>query len=261
MSHRADEFRRRMARRKKNRQSEEEQVSRQTSLYVSDEEKYGSYSFPSYEANPIEEKNNKPNHPLFRADLFIFKILFSACLILLTAIAFKGNSPVFQEVRSSVTYALEEEFQFAIVAKWYREQFGNPTALFNQTDQKAEKSEKVTNELAVPASGRITESFKDNGQGIIVETNSPVVKPMNEGMVYEVAEKPNTGLTIMIKHADGTKSWYGDLDEVNVSLYDYVEKDQALGKIKINENKKGLYYFAIEQGNNFIDPIQVISFD
>lgn len=254
MSHRADEIRKRIAKRK--RQNQVNEFSEQTSLYVSEEEKYGSYSFPPYETDPPDEKGG---HPLFRIDFFMFKLLFSVCLVLLTAIVFKGNNPLFQEAKNAVTYSLEEEFQFATVSKWYHEQFGHPTALFNQTDKKEDN--KVENELAVPASGKITESFKDNGQGIIVETNSPVVKPMNEGTVQEITKKPDTGLTIMIQHADGTKSWYGDLDEVNVSLYDYVMKDQELGKIKMNENQKGLYYFAIEQGNNFIDPIQVIRFD
>ena len=95
----------------------------------------------------------------------------------------------------------------------------------------------------------------------MVETESPSVEAIEEGIILEIAEKTDTGLTIVLQHADGTKSWYGNLNEIDVTLYAFVEKGTELGKIKTTENEKGTYYFAIKKGDDFIDPIQVMSFD
>jgi stage IV sporulation protein FA len=129
MSHRADEVRKRIAKRKNDRGlSNDNEMSKRTSLFLSDEERYGAYSPPTYEGGP---DNGKGGHPLFRAEVFMFKILFSAVLILITAIVFKNGSPMFEQARSAITYSLEEEFQFAAVSSWYRDQFGEPLALFD----------------------------------------------------------------------------------------------------------------------------------
>jgi len=263
MSHRADEVRKRIAKRKREKglsNGNSHEPSR-TSLFISDEERYGGiYSPPTYEGGPGKSNGG---HPLFRTEVFMFKILFSAILVLVTAIVFKNGAPMFDQAKSVINYSLEEEFQFAAVSKWYQDQFGEPLALFQPKDENKTETENDTQmvQLAVPASGKVLESFKDNGQGIMVETNRPSVEAMNEGIIIEAGEKGQTGLTIVLQHADGTKSWYGNLDKVDVALYDYVEKGKELGKIKLSENQKGTYYFAIKKGDAFIDPIQVIQFE
>ncbi|MBM7605754.1 stage IV sporulation protein FA [Metabacillus crassostreae] len=262
MSHRADEIRKRIAKRKRERgTSSEQDYSKRTSLFMSDEERHGGfYAPPNYDMGP---NKNQSGHPLFRTEVFIFKVLLSAVLILVTAIVFKNGSPMFDQAKSVITYSLEEEFQFAAVSTWYRDQFGEPLALFNTNKETSDVVDEKTQtaQLAVPASGKILESFKDNGQGIMVETNKPTVEAMNEGIIIEASEKAETGLTIVVMHADGTKSWYGNLDKVNVALYDFVKKGTELGKIKLSEKQKGTYYFAIKKGDAFIDPIQVIKFE
>lgn len=261
MSHRADEVRKRIAKRKREKGfSNDKEVSKQTSLFLGDEEKYGVYSPPTYEAGP---GNDKGGHPLFSTEVFIFKLLLSAVIVLIAAIAFKNGAPIFNEVRSAITYSLEEEFQFAAVSKWYEEQFGEPLALFEPKAEESENSQNAngSDQLAAPASGKVLESFEDNGQGIMVETDLPSVEAMNEGIIIEAGEKADTGLTIVLQHADGTKSWYGNLDKIDVALYDFVEKGKELGKIKLSENQKGTYYFAIKKGDDFIDPNQVIQFE
>ncbi|MBO1514771.1 M23 family metallopeptidase [Metabacillus bambusae] len=261
MSHRADEVRKRIAKRKRERGlSETSETSKPTSLFLSDEERYGVYSPPTYEGGPNKDNGD---HPLFRTEVFMFKVLFSAIIVLVTAIVFKNSAPIFQDVKSTITYSLEEEFQFAAVSSWYRDRFGEPLALFETKTEESKDSEGATQsaEFAVPANGKVLETFEDNGQGIMVETDRPSVEAMNEGIIIEAGEKSDTGLTIVLQHADGTKSWYGNLDKIDVALYDFVEKGKELGKTKLSENQKGTYYFAIKKGDAFIDPIQVIQFE
>ncbi|KKI92309.1 hypothetical protein WQ54_09965 [Bacillus sp. SA1-12] len=260
MSHRADEVRKRIAKRKRERGLVNEQdTSKRTSLFLSDEERYGVYTPPTYEGGP---GNGNGGHPLFRAEVFIFKLLFSAVIVLVAAIAFKNGAPIFQKAQSAINYSLEEEFQFAAVSSWYREQFGEPLALFNPTSGDNEKENQTeTAGLSVPATGKVLETFEDNGQGIMVETNRPSVEAINEGIIVEAGEKSDNGLTIVIQHADGTESWYGNLEKIDVALYDFVEKGKELGKTKLNENQKGTFYFAIKKGDEFIDPNKVIQFE
>jgi stage IV sporulation protein FA len=47
-----------------------------------------------------------------------------------------------------------------------------------------------------------------------------------------------------------------------VKLYDFIEAGKEVGKAMNNEEgTKGIFYLAIKQGDHFIDPIQVISFE
>ncbi|MGN7939663.1 MULTISPECIES: M23 family metallopeptidase [Bacillaceae] len=262
MSHRADEVRKRIAKRKREKgllPSGTNESFKRTSLYVTDEERYGGYTPPVYEDGPTNSKNG---HPLFRIEVFMFKLLFSAVIVLLVAIIFKNSNPAFDQVKSTISYAMEEEFQFAAVSSWYREQFGEPLALFetNQEDKTSDKDSE-TAQLAMPATGKVLETFKENGQGIMVETDMPTVKALDEGVIIKAEEMPDTGLTMVVQHGDGSESWYGNLDKMNVALYTFVKKGTELGDIKLNENQKGTYYFAIKKGDDFIDPNQVIPFD
>lgn len=259
MSHRADEIRKRISKRKKERQPgvvrNFEKKGFTDIPYVSDEEKYGQVSLPAYEAGP---ENEKILHPLFRSDLFILKILLSACLVLFSAIVFKNNT--FQPLQFYVHEALNEEFQFAAASKWYEEKFGSPLTVFQQgSDQSGKEVEQA--QFSLPASGKVLESFEDNGHGIMVETNKTVVEAVNEGIVIEAGKKEETGLTVVLQHADGTESWYGNLEKVNVALYDFVQSKKEIGSIKQNETEKGTYYFAIKKGDTFVDPVQVTSIE
>lgn len=92
--------------------------------------------FPEYQEQhdftwfSMNEGMKNTEHPLFNREIFLFKILASACLVLIVAIAFKNQSQQLEPVRSTVTQVMEKEFQFAMVADWYEDTFGKPLALF-----------------------------------------------------------------------------------------------------------------------------------
>ncbi|WP_078545345.1 M23 family metallopeptidase [Litchfieldia alkalitelluris] len=260
MSHRANEIRKRIAKRKRERLPSSPSPNRRgpTPFLMNEEEKYGHDSFSSYDGGPGEG-----GHPLFRKEVFMFKILVSVCLVLVVAILFKNGSAQFDPARTFVSETMQNDFQFTAVSEWYEEQFGNPLALF-PTEKEKETESEVANvpQYAVPATGRVLESFEKNGQGIMVETGSnSSVKVMDSGTVMFAGTREDTGKTVMIQHADGSQTWYGNLESIAVPLYTYVKVGDEVGKVTDTENEKGMFYFAIKQGNTFIDPIQVIQFD
>jgi stage IV sporulation protein FA len=254
MNRRAREIRKRIEKRRKERHHYG--TSHQELWEITDEERYGQ-PVVTYDRYTFEEK-----HPLFRKETFILKMFFSACLVLVTAILFKNPSGSLEPARQFVKDAMEKEFQFATVSKWYEKQFGEPLA-FISTD--TENQTKTTlKQYAVPASGRVLESFKKNGQGVMVETASNAkVEAVNEGIVIFAGTKEKLGKTVIIQHADGSESWYGNLGTIAVKLYDFVETGKEVGTAMTSshDQTKAVFYFAIKQGDHFIDPIQVISFE
>ncbi|WP_044894641.1 M23 family metallopeptidase [Bacillus alveayuensis] len=252
MGNRADEIRKRIARRKRQRH-----MPRQAFFEFADEEKYGGHSIITYNGY-----SDKDSHPLFRKEVFLFKTFLSVCLVLIIAILFKNSSSHLEPIRSFVKSSMEQEFQFAAVSEWYEQQFGKPLALLPKEKQQG-GNDGV--QYAVPASGhvRVLESFDVNGQGVMVETGAEAsVEAMNDGVVVFAGTKDKLGKTVIIQHADGTESWYGNLGKISVKLYDFVEMRKEVGKAINNaDNTKGVFYFAIKQGDQFIDPIQVISFE
>ncbi|WP_416827492.1 peptidoglycan DD-metalloendopeptidase family protein [Ectobacillus polymachus] len=214
-------------------------------------------ALPVEEQSPAIIEEVSQEHPLFKKEIFLMKILFSSILVLGTAIIMKNPSSSLQDIRKTIETTMHEEFQFAYVSQWYEQQFGKPLTFLPSS----EKKESGT--YAVPATGKVLQTFKSNGQGVIVETSSnAVVDAVDGGVAIFVGKKADLGNTIIIQHGDGTQSWYGNLSQVSVSVYDSVKKQQKIGVVQNNGNgKTGNFYFALKKNEMFIDPIQVISFE
>ncbi|WP_433743419.1 peptidoglycan DD-metalloendopeptidase family protein [Falsibacillus pallidus] len=256
MSNRADEIRKRIAKRKNTKQFN---GSSNRSAYIpADEEKYGGERFSSFESGPSDQ------HPLWNKEVFLFKILLSAVLVLGVAVLYRGSSPVFKEPKKYVEKMMSSEFQFAAVSDWYQEQFGKPLALFpNDPKDTGDQVAGSKPHYAVPA-GKVLESFRANGRGIMLETESeePVVS-LSKGVVIFAGKKDDLGNTVIIQHPDKkTESWYGHLDSISVSEYESVEDGMVVGKpSKRGEGESGEFYLAIKKGDEFVDPLQVISLE
>ena len=82
------------------------------------------------------EEGEKEIHPLFRKEVFLFKVLLSAILVLSVAILFKNAPSSFDGTRAVTEKVMQEEFQFATISKWYENQFGKPSCSFLQMRKK-----------------------------------------------------------------------------------------------------------------------------
>lgn len=258
MRSKADEMRKRMMKRKK----EKERMERMNHgrLFFSEEERHGFDRLPSYDIGPGEG-----NHPLFKKEVFLFKVLASACLVLIVAILFRSPSDEADKVQHYIKQTMGQEFQFAAVSDWYVRQFGKPLALLPAKNPNEDSVDGLSeeNEYALPASGKILEDFGDNGQRITIETGKgAAVEAMNEGLVHFVGMKEGFGKTVIVQHADKSETWYGNLNGIDVNLYEYISKGTKVGSAMDSaDNTKGAFYFAIKKGDHFIDPVQVIKFE
>lgn len=206
-------------------------------------------------------------HPLFRTNIFVAKCLLAACLVLAAGIVYKQSGKGFDPIKSSVATVMTNDFKFAQVSNWYEDTLGSPLAFLPMVgDEKVQKKQGKENgkvAFAEPVSGQVTRQFSDKSKGVMVQTaaNSSI-KAVKDGLVLFVGEKDDTGKTVVIQHDNGAESWYGELDEIEVKPYDYVKKEQVIGKVTDKTNKKySSFYFALKEGGKFIDPIQVMSFE
>lgn len=258
MSSRADDIRKRMAKRKKEMEKNKPVQKKSKKMnWLQDEERHGFDQLPSYDSPPPKDSNT--NHPLFKKEVFLFKVLVSACLFLIVAIMFKNDGAIFEKPKAFVVEAMDKNFQFATVINWYEEQFGQTFALLpkKQTEESVEEAQP-----SLPATGKVLQAFEQDGQKISIETNmGEKVEAANGGVVEFIGEKPGFGQTVIIQHADQSQSWYGNLAEIDVKAYDYVEKSAEVGEAATKEDGKGLFYFAIKKGDDFVDPSQVIPFE
>ncbi|MBT2754580.1 M23 family metallopeptidase [Mesobacillus foraminis] len=255
MGSRADDIRKRILKRKKDKERLEGRI--QTRPLPQAEELYGFEKLPSYDVGPGEG-----GHPLFKKEVFLFKILASACLVLIVAILFRSEAEKAQPVKTFVKATMETEFQFAAVSDWYEKQFGKPLALL-PVNKAENNTETEGTQYALPASGKILEDFGDNGQKITIETGKDAsVEAMSEGLVRFAGTKEGFGKTIIIQHADKSESWYGNLSGFDVNVYEYIEKGAKVGKASnASDGEKASFYFAIKKGDDFVDPIGVIKFE
>jgi stage IV sporulation protein FA len=260
MGSRADDIRKRIEKRKRERDRVENRSRPMNRSNLPEtEELYGFDKLPTYDAGPGDG-----NHPLFKKEVFMMKILASACLVLVVAILFRSDTERAEPIKNFVTNTMETDFQFAAVSDWYQDQFGKPLALLPTKEQEAKVPDSSSNtHYALPASGKILEDFGDNGQRITIETGKDApVEAMSEGLVRFVGEKEGFGKTVIIQHADKSESWYGNLADFDVNVYEYISSGVSVGKASsAGSEEKGSFYFAIKKGDDFIDPIGVIKFE
>ncbi|KGX89011.1 M23 family metallopeptidase [Pontibacillus litoralis] len=245
-------IRKSIAQRKKQRSVKgERQHANSTVTYVQEEEKHGYLPFSS---STEEEKLGSGQY----MTTFVFKSLLSAILFFAVAIMYQWDMESFEKPRAFVHHAVTEEFPFASVNKWYEESFGEPFAFLPQHIE--ENVPVITEEYALPVSGSIQQSFQENGQGIqIVTEQQQEVRATDEGIVLFAGKKKNTGNTVIIQHADGAKSYYGMLHNIDVTQYEQVPNQQVIGTTQAEAGEP--FFFAIQQGEKYVDPIQVIQVD
>lgn len=106
---------------------------------------------------------------------------------------------------------------------------------------------------------KITQSFKENGKGILLGTPQPTeVRAMGPGVVVVCTRnpRPSGDWTVVIRHPDGSKSIYGMLPQASVRIGSRVKGGDPIGWVQ-----QGNLYVAFKQGEVFLDPAAVIGLD
>lgn len=159
---------------------------------------------------------------------FMIAIIFFLISIIFTNYSDK-NLLLYKE------YVFTESLPFTKLKGWYEDLFGEvlPTQDNTQT---------VFNGKLVYKD--ISEYY--DGEKLLVSKNT-LVNNITSGVVVFSGEKDNYGNTVIIQGIDGVDIWYGNLENVSVSLYDYIETGNVIG-----QTKDEYLYLVIKKDNEYI---------
>lgn len=132
-------------------------------------------------------------------------------------------------------HVLTESIPFTKIKGWYED-------LFGEVLPKNDNNQMVMNGHLVYKS---IENYKDGE--VLSLTSNTLINNLTSGVVVYAGEKEGYGETVIIQGVDGVDIWYGNLTNVSVKLYDYVEKNKLIG-----ETKDDKLYLVIKKNNEFI---------
>ena len=174
----------------------------------------------------INKRRRNKTHPLVKERKkrkLINKLTILLLLVLGMVIGIKTNKDFKQFVKVKV---FEETFPFSKINNLYQKYFGTSLpfegVLKNDTDTVFK--EKLTYLKK--------EKYQD---GLKLTVSKEYLAPVLEsGMVVFIGDKESYGKTVIIQQIDGIDVWYSNMDNINVNLYDYIEKGTLIGSVKDN---------------------------
>lgn len=180
-------------------------------------------------------KNKKPTKQKNTLYKFIIRLFICILIVLGTLIFIKYDKNGKQIIYK---YLYENNINFATINNWYQEHFGDILPFQNTIK---EKTKLVFNENLVYKDA----SIYKNGVKLNVEDNY-LVPIIESGIVVFIGNKDDYGKTVIIEQIDGVNVWYGNIDNINVSLYDYVSKGELLAEASKS------FYMAFQKNGKFL---------
>lgn len=171
----------------------------------------------------IKKKNKKTNKNRSSLYGFISKLLITIILTLITLILLKSNNK-FKTFFYNKVY--DNNISFATINKWYENHFGSSIPF----------KELVEKDTKAVFNNKLEYSKKEkhlDGVKLSVDKNY-LVPILESGMVVYIGKKEGYGNTVIVQQVNGVDVWYGNINNPNVKLYDYVEKGKLLGDVKNN---------------------------
>ena len=161
-------------------------------------------------------KKKKDNNKSINLTKFLLVII----LTLITLIAIKKDIK-FKEL--FYKYIYEDSINFAKINEYYEKIFGSYIPFEDTTN----KVTPVFNEkLTYISSNKYLDGVK-----LTVEKNY-LVPVLQSGLVVYMGEKEGYGNTVIVQGIDGIDIWYGNVTNISISLYDYIDKKSLLGTTK-----------------------------
>ena len=166
---------------------------------------------------------------------YITKTLITIIILLLLLIGFKWNKTFKQQFNK---YVYHTNFPFQAMKDFYQKYFGEDII-----SQKIDNTTPVFNETL----SYQKENLYQDGVKLAVDKNY-MTPSLESGIVVFIGEKENYHQTVIVQGMNGIDIWYGNMEQVNVKLYDYVEKGALIGQVK-----EETLYLAYQKDGNFVN--------
>jgi stage IV sporulation protein FA len=221
------------------------------------------------------KKENGHFRPTGHSGFNLFRSLLRRTIV--SAVIFAGVWGLFQ-LNASWTVApktviadvLHNDMDFAAATAWYERNFGGTPSflpvLGHTTD--VVNGSGVRPLLGKPISGTVVQPFALSMKGIEIVPEAATagglvqVVSSGAGRVLEVLGDASTGYTVVIQHSGKVTAIYGRMNEIDVQVSDWVEAGNAVGSLKAGSTEQpATLYFAIKEGEDYVDPAEVVALD
>ena len=128
-----------------------------------------------------------------------------------------------------------KNISFSKINNLYEKYFGK-VAILDEIEKKT--TVKIEPVFSEKLSYTDKSDYKE-GVKLVVEDNY-LVPIVESGIVVYIGDKDNYGYTVIIQQVNGVDLWYVGVKNVNLKLYEYVEKGKLLGEV--TDNNLYLYY-------------------
>ena len=147
---------------------------------------------------------------------FIFKSLIVAVITIILLIGMKSSIKFKTEFYK---YVYDTNIPFAKFDNLYNKYFKD----FNINN----KSDKIKLVSSEKLSYKEKEDY-EGGVKLKVSKNYSI-QAQNSGIIVFLGKKEKFGNTIIVQQTNGVDVWYGNIDNANYKLYDYVSKGDIIG--------------------------------
>ncbi len=181
---------------------------------------------------------------------------------------FKLDMPGSTEARSWMVSSVTRDMDFQAVEAWYGETFGGSPSFFpfNKDEPDTLEASALLNpsDTAIPVQGTLVQNYAENGAGVKVAASSGSdVYAIYTGLVQQVTQNQDGGITILVQHQNHILTVYGHLEKASVKPNDWVETGQQIGQLGATGDGQsdGVLYFAVQQNGKSLNPADVVAFD
>lgn len=195
----------------------------------------------------MQKKSNKKSKKVKYIKSIIYKSLITVVLVLGVLILTKSSNKYKAIIKQNV---FDKNFSFAEANKIYTKYLGSALPFKDVKLFKEEVKPTFEEKLKYTETNKYLDGVK-----LTVEKNYLV--PIQEsGLVVFKGEKEGYGNIVIIQQVNGVDMWYGNLGNINVNLYDYVEKGSLLGEVKDTN-----LYLVYQKDGKYIDYKEYIKED
>ena len=180
-----------------------------------------------------KNKNNEKKKKSFFVS-FLNKTLFCFILVMTCLIIMKNNKDFKNFISKNVFH---DNLSFAYLNNLYNKYFGSILPSYKTEDTTPVFNEK----LSYTSINKYFDGYK------LEVSNAYLVPIIESGIVVYNGNMENYGNVVIIEGIDGVDIWYGNINNINVKLYDYVNKGDFLGET-IDNN----LYLVFEKDKDYL---------
>ena len=149
------------------------------------------------------------------------RTLFSIIIVLISAIYINSSETHLKKYKTNF---FEKSISFTKISNTYNKYFGKVIPI---------DIEKGTTKMVFNDKLNYDSIDKYNN-GFKLSMTSSIVTSLYDGIVVYIGEKEGYGNTVIVQGSNGVDIWYSNVDNIGVTLYDYISKGTTIGEVKDN---------------------------